>query len=251
MKIAHYLALLSLTFGVASAQPMAFPVPDAPFAPPVAAPDAAPRFVDPTEPGSSRPEPLAPMGAEVAAATPPKDCVRVTLADGSMILGEVSLKAKIGEVEIAMHDIARIDEAFVEEDQFTVTLSNGDRLTGTITVKDVKIKTAWGELLLQAESLASLEAGKLIEESNPHTRRSLDGRTTVTIIKKQFHFQPMVLQNSVQPGTPTYSPYSPTPNTPHGFAPATAVPSARAPRPMVRPGRGTPVAPRLVSPIAH
>lgn len=228
MKIAYCLALLGLSCGIATAQPMTVPGPGAPrFSPPIAVPVPL---------DSGIPDPLVPMGREgPTEAKPPKDRVRVTLEDGSMILGEIdgetklSLKAKIGDVEIAMREIARIDQAFIEEDQFTVTLSNGDRLTGKLTVKDLKLKTAWGELGLKEEGLFGLEVGKLFEESAPQTRRSIDGRTTVTVARTHFRFQPTVPGPNSYPTESTYSPYTPG-STTRGWS----VPSADA-RPVLAP----------------
>ena len=220
--------------GVALAQPMAVE-PDLRLQPPV----AVPAFPEPAEPGPTVPAPLVPMGGEEPTpAEPPKDCVRVTLEDGSMILGKiagetkVALKSRIGEVEIAMREIARVDQAFADDGQFTVTLSNGDRLTGKLTVKDVKLQTAWGELTLKVDGLNNLEAGKLFKESAPVVRRSVDGRTTVTIVRKHFRFQPTIAGPSSYPAAPTYSPYPSVP-TPNGWGTA---PAADA-RPTIAPQR--------------
>ena len=219
------------------------------FAHPMAAP---PSVTPPPVIGGvpTLPAPFDPMGEEgPLAAAPPKDCYRITLEDGSMVMGEIdgtaeiSLKAKVGDVKITMREVAHIEEAFTEQGQVTVTFGNGDRLTGKITIGEVKLKTAWGELTISDDGLHRLEAGKLIEESNPVMRRSLDGHSFVTIIKKHFRFQPMVEITSghATPATFTYPAGSNVPWSP---------PNADA-APVLRPQPSTPLAPRVSLPNAR
>ena len=145
----------------------------------------------------------APMGEDQA--DPGKDCVRVTLKDGSSIIGElpedatVSLTGKFGKVEIAMHDVARIEPA-VTEGELRITLSNGDRLTGRVKFGDLKVIAKWGGIPLAVVELVSLEAGKLHEQTLHETQLSPDGRTAVTIGRKRMHFEPVI---QPQPQYPT------------------------------------------------
>ena len=195
MKLLYYLTFVALGLSCR------FITAQAPDLLPDSAPAPVPADITPTLPG-----PLDPMGEDgPAPAKPPQACYRVTLEDGSMMLGEIdgkseiSLKSKVGDVKIALQQVARIDEAFAEEDRVTVTFSNGDRLTGKLSIEDVKLKTAWGELTVKPNGLYSLEAGKLFEQCGPVTRRSLDGRSVVTITRKHFRFQPLVEGPSAYP----------------------------------------------------
>ena len=253
-----FVALLGLG-GVALAQPMAVP-PDIPLEPPAPfAPDAAPGFADPDAPPSlpergprpaRRGDALVPMGEAAPADAPPaKECFRVSLNDGSQILGTfapdmpLTVKSKFGNLEVNIQGIGRIDPAFAEEDKFTVTLANGDRLTGKLDLTGVKLKTILGELPLDTDSLYGLEAGKLFEQSGPITRRSLDGRSVVTISRKYVRFQPNIQDPNTPypsyPAAPTYSPYSPTPtptSTPRASRPFRAPTTTYVVPPTFAPG---------------
>lgn len=236
------LGVAILTCSRAVAQPV--PLVPAPFAQP-----QPPRAVQPaaTAPADRPPElrPVegdpSPMGGPVEA-KPARECFRLQMEDGSLILGEIAdeakltLRAKVGEVEIKLFDVARIDRA-VEPNEFQVTLTNGDRLTGRLNIAEVKLQAAWGEVPLAAKGLAALEAGKLFEQTAPESRRSPDGRSVVTIARKFFRFQPTIEGPSAYPTTayPTTAPgasYPPdaAPFQTHGGviqygAPADAAPS--------------------------
>ena len=107
MKIVCCMVMFGFACGVASAQPMAAPVPvplgppvAEPFAgdvpPPIAAPDARPVLPERGPRLGPDGHALTPMGdAAVEDAPPPKDCFRVSLDDGSMILGEIEGDSKV------------------------------------------------------------------------------------------------------------------------------------------------------------
>ena len=252
MKFACFSVLFALTCVVASGQPMVVPSPYPPSFPQPAAPDGRPVLPQRGPRLGPEGEDLAPMGDDPAEdAAPPKDCYRVSLDDGSLILGQidpktkVTLRSKVGELAIALPDVARIDPAFPDETKFTLTLSNGDRLTGSLSFKEIQFQTALGEMPLQAKGLYSLEAGKLHEQTRSVSRRSLDGRTVVTVARKYVRFQ----ANAPDPHAPvshgpTYAPSHPTPHAAEGWhvqpgAPATIyVPPASAP-PSLAPVRPT------------
>ena len=69
-----------------------------------------------------------------------------------MIMGEIDgeakieLTSKVGAIDIPVRQVARIDEAFAEEEKFTVTFTNGDRLTGTVSSVDADVPFAAGRL---------------------------------------------------------------------------------------------------------
>ena len=161
------LAVFACLAGTALAQPTVTPPPVG--SAPVAEPPIGPADTRPVLP--ERGPRLEPMGGDAAeeaeSAKPPKPCHRLSLDDGSLLLGEIvgqpdlTLQAKIGDLTIEFADIARIDPAFPDEDKFTVTLDNGDRLTGELILEEVKFKTVLGELPLKRDGLYSLEAGEL------------------------------------------------------------------------------------------
>ncbi len=235
--------------GIASAQ----------FAPAVQAPVPV---IEPQQPQPATPFPAdarpalppsadsipSPMGGDAIGpeeAKPLKDCFRLRMKDGSLIVGDIAddvkltLRAKFGEVEIALREIALIERA-VEDDEFQVTMTNGDRLTGRPKLEDAKMKTAWGEVPLQlGKGLIGLEAGKLGETTTYSVRHSPDGRSTVAIARKQSVFQPL-LQNA--------GPCAPAGSYPT-TAPSVSVPVPTPHRwPMAVPGAsyGVPTAPAPV-----
>jgi hypothetical protein len=173
--------------------PVAGPIPTAEFAPPPGGFDIGPPAV-------------APLTAPAFAGPAGADRVRITLADNSQLIGEVpkdakfDFKSRFGKLALNVDEVAKIDPA--NESQFTVTLENGDRMTGEVAFGELKLKTAFGEVPLDREDFAGLEVGKLYEQRVAIVRPSPDGRTTTTVFRNQKLFQPNT------PSTGTVNPYT-------------------------------------------
>ncbi len=135
--------------------------------------------------------------AAPADAPQPKDRVRLQWEDSSIILGElpadatVTIKSRLGEFEVKLADVARIDRA-VEEKDFRVMFAGGDRVTGTLKFAEASLKTSWGEVPLAEKGLVSMETGKLHARPIYQSRLSPDGRTIVTLRHDYSQFEPQV-----------------------------------------------------------
>jgi hypothetical protein len=136
----------------------------------------------------------APVAEGYAPAIAGVDRVRVSLTDNSQLIGQLAkdakfeFKSKFGKLALAIGEVTGIEDA--GDNQFSVTLENGDRMTGEVAFGDLKLKTAFGEVPLARKDFMGLEVGKLYEQRVGIVRPSPDGRTTITVYRTQHLFQP-------------------------------------------------------------
>lgn len=130
------------------------------------------------------------------------DRARLTLADGSQIIGEipadakVTLHTRIGDGKLALSEATRID-GIGEQGKFRVTLECGDRFTGEIDFDVLKLKTNVGEVPLARKDFVSLETGKVYEEEVAEHRTSRDGRTSTTTYRRRLMFEPSLTPDEI------------------------------------------------------
>jgi hypothetical protein len=201
--------LLSVSPALAQLQPVAEADAPAPLGPPVAAPPGPGGF-GPVPGAFEGPRP--PIAADgLAPVSAGSDRVRVSLSDNSQLIGQLSkeakfeFKSKFGKLALTISEVTRIEES--DEGRFTITLENGDRMTGEVDFGDVKLKTAFGEVPLARRDFMGLEVGKLYEHRVAIMRPSPDGRTTVTVYRQRQIFQP---HSAHAPGISPYTSYAPT-----------------------------------------
>jgi hypothetical protein len=190
---------------------------------------------------ADQPPVLQPMGQPAAPeeAPQPKDRVRLQWDDSSSILGElpadatVTIKSRLGEFEVKLQEVARIDRA-VEEKEFRVMFAGGDRVTGTLKFAEATLKTSWGEVPLSVKGLISMESGKLHARPVYQSRLSPDGRTIVTLRQDYSQFEPQVANPDNVPA--------------HGTLPNSAGTYSSTPYPVSAPGPPAP-SPRFSTPV--
>lgn len=210
---------------------------------PVLEPEPAPvRLGAPPDAGLVPVSPMAPPSVSTTGRrTGGKDRVRLTLDDGSQLIGEIvgaskfQIKASYGELALPLKDVGRLERDF-QEKKVRVTMSNGDRITGEIALESVKFKTDWGEMAIAKDRVETIEVGTLHEARVPVTRASPDGRTMVTVYHTRRWFQPQIGSTSDVPtNVPTYPQPPPSVySVPSIPTPADSSPSLPAFRPSTR-----------------
>ena len=94
--------------------------------------------------------------------TAPSVSLAVKLNDGSQLAGKTELRALtvqntlVGKVEVALKEIRTVE--FGDDRQTVkITLHNGDILRGTLTLPQLKLKTAFGEVAIPTDRVVQIE----------------------------------------------------------------------------------------------
>jgi len=147
--------------------------------------------------------------------------VRLQLKDGSRIVGtpvgldDVKLKTGFGDVAIPMKTVLVIRPSR-DRKAHCVSFSNGDRLTGEMSQKAIRMKTDWGEVTIERKHILAITTDRVrtVEVADEIVEVGPDGVERRRIVIERIEIPGFDASGAWSPASDPYGAPVPMPVTP-------------------------------------